>query len=241
VRSFVKGTLCRLLIRRLALGALTLLFASILIFAATQVLPGDAARAIAGRDAAPERLMALRHQMHLDQPLVVQYVAWLRGFIGGDLGTSLVNGLPVARLVLPRVGNSGILLVIVVIVSVPLSVLVGIVAALHHRRAFDTATSVIALALAAVPEFVVGIALILLFSTVVFHWLPPVSMMRPGHSALERPNILVLPVATLTLAVFSYLFRMTRGLMWTCWRATTSKWLCSRASAAAGWSSFTRC
>jgi peptide/nickel transport system permease protein len=209
----IRSRLGALVIRRVLLGIVTLILASLLIFTATQVLPGDAARAIAGRDATPERLSALRQQMHLTDPLVEQYSSWLGRLLRGDLGTSMVSSFPVKRLVVPRVVNSLALMVITLVVAVPISVVLGFLAALYRRRAFDTVTSIIALAFAAVPEFILGIGLILLFSTAVFHWLPPVSIVRPGHSVLERPHILVLPVAALTLAVFPYLFRMSRGLM----------------------------
>jgi peptide/nickel transport system permease protein len=199
--------------RRLLLGALTLLLVSIVVFAATQILPGDAARAVLGRSATPERLEALRLQLHLDRPALTQYWIWLSGLFAGDLGASLVTPQGIYQLAAPRIANSFTLLVITGAVGVPLAIAFGIAAAMRHNRPFDTSVSVAALAMAAVPEFVIGIGLIILFATVVLHWLPPVSLVFPGHSLWATPRILVLPVLTLVIAVFPYIFRMMRSSM----------------------------
>jgi len=200
-------------VRRVLLGLLSLLLVSIVVFAATQLLPGDAARAVVGRGAAQDRLDALRHQLHLDLPVVTQYWLWLRDFLTGDAGTSLVNGKPVIESVGARISNSFTLLVLVVATGIPLAITLGILAAVRRDRRVDTSLSVIALALAAIPEFVIGIGLIVLFATVVLHWLPPVSMVRPGASVFARPLTLILPVLTLIIAVFPYTFRMIRASM----------------------------
>ena len=203
----------QLILRRLVLGLLTLLLVSIVVFAATQLLPGDAARAILGRSATPERLAELRAQLHLDQPMAAQYGTWLMGLLSGDLGVSLVNSHPVAEQVGPRVANSFMLLLIVGIIGIPPAIVIGILAAVQRGGRADTTISVIALAIAGAPEFVIAIGLIVLLSTVVFHWLPPVSMVPPGTSILARPKILVLPVLTLVIVCFPYIFRMMRASM----------------------------
>jgi peptide/nickel transport system permease protein len=199
--------------RRILLGALTLLLVSIVVFAATQILPGDAARAVLGRSATPERLEALRLQLHLDRPALTQYWIWISGIFAGDLGTSLVTPQGVYQLAAPRIANSFSLLIIVGAIGVPLAITFGIGAAIRHNRSFDTGVSIAALAMAAVPEFVIGIGLIILFATVVLHWLPPVSLVFPGHSVWDTPRILVLPTLTLVIAVFPYIFRMMRSSM----------------------------
>jgi peptide/nickel transport system permease protein len=199
--------------RRVFLGALTLLLVSVVVFAATQILPGDAARAVLGRSATPERLQILRLQLHLDRPALTQYWIWLSGLFAGDLGTSLVTPQGIYQLAAPRIANSFSLLVIVGAIGVPVAVALGIAAAIRRNRAFDTGLSVVALAMAAVPEFVIGIGLIILFATVVLHWLPPVSLVPPGTSVWARPRILVLPTLTLVIAVFPYIFRMMRSSM----------------------------
>jgi peptide/nickel transport system permease protein len=203
----------RTIVRRLMLGVLTLFLVSVVIFAATQLLPGDAARAVLGRDATPERLAAFRREFHLNESAVAQYWHWLTGLLHGDPGTSLANGLPVWSTVRPRVVNSLYLMIVVGLVGVPLSLGLGIWAALRRDKAFDHATSTITLAAAALPEFVVAIALIILFATVVLHALPPVSLVAPGTSVWSNPDVLVLPVATLTIAVVPYIYRMARGTM----------------------------
>jgi peptide/nickel transport system permease protein len=203
----------RTIVRRMLLGVLTLFLVSIVVFAATQLLPGDAARAVLGRDATPQRLAAFRAQFHLNHSAASQYWSWLSGLLRGDPGTSLANGLPVWSTVQPRIVNSLYLLAVVGVVGVPLSLGLGIWAALRRDKLFDHATSTITLAAAALPEFVVAIALIIVFATVVLQVLPPVSLVAPGTSVWSEPDVLVLPVATLTIAVVPYIYRMARGTM----------------------------
>src|SRR5438067_2059669 len=201
-------------LRRLLLGLLTLLLVSIVVFAATQALPSDPARAILGRNATPEALKALRAQLHLGQPVVQQYLHWLGGLARGDLGHSLAaRGEPVSTLIGTRVQNSAFLMLFAAIVSIPLSIALGAVAARRRDRAFDHATSVVTLALAAVPEFVVAIVLVVLFGTTVFQVLPPVSLIPPGDSPLSHLSALVLPTTALVLAVGPYIVRIMRASM----------------------------
>jgi peptide/nickel transport system permease protein len=208
-----QGFLFRLIGRRLLLGLITLLLVSVVVFAATQYLPGDAARAVLGRSATPERLQALREQLNLDDPALVQYWRWLTGLLAGDPGLSLANQKPILPQILPRIVNSLTLLAATALAAVPLAIAAGLLAAFRKDSGTDNAMTVTALGLAAAPEFVVAIGLIALFSTVVLHWLPPVSMVPPGSSILARPKILMLPVLTLTILVFPYIFRMIRASM----------------------------
>ncbi|GLY69600.1 ABC transporter permease [Amycolatopsis taiwanensis] len=203
----------RLLIKRLLLGAIILLVVSVVVFLATQALPGDPARAILGREATPERLAALRLQLHLDEPMYAQYFSWLGNLLRFDLGTSFANGLPVSELLGPRLNNSLALMVCAAVVSIPVSLLVGTYSALRRDRAFDHITSVITLVLASVPEFVVGIVLVLIFSTGLFSFLPAVYVMTGSDSVWSDPVQLVLPTLTLVLAVSPYIVRIMRGTM----------------------------
>jgi peptide/nickel transport system permease protein len=203
----------RLILRRLLFGLLTLFLVSVVIFSATEILPGNAARALLGRDATPDALAAAVARLHLDRPLTTQYGLWLSGILTGQPGNSLVNGRSVLGQVMPRVENSLTLLVLAGLVGVPISLLAGIFAASRRSGLFDNVVSVTALGLAATPEFVVGFFTVIVFATSVFHWLPPVSMVAPGTSVLARPQILVLPVLTLVLVIFPYLFRMIRSSM----------------------------
>lgn len=202
-----------LLARRLVLGVATLLVASMLVFAATQLLPGDAARAVLGRTATPESLAAFRTQFGLDRPLLSQYWSWLSGVLTGDPGTSTANSLPVWGQVEPRLVNSLYLLVLVAIVAIPLAIALGAWSAFRRDRALDHTLTTASLAAAALPEFVVAIGLTLLFATGLFKILPPVSLVPPGTSVWADPQVLVLPVLTLTIAVIPYIFRMFRASM----------------------------
>ncbi|HEX7389689.1 MAG TPA: ABC transporter permease [Acidiphilium sp.] len=200
-------------LRRIGLGVLTLFLVSVLVFAATEALPGNAARAVLGRTATPAALAALEKKLHLDQPVWKQYEMWLGGVVSGNPGKSLVNGEPVLQEVMPRIRNSAVLLILAGIFGVPIALFAGIIAAIRRDGRFDAAVSTTALGLAALPEFVVGMFLVILLATTVLRWLPPVSLVPPGTDVLTRPRILVLPVLTLMLVIFPYIFRMMRGSM----------------------------
>src|SRR6266851_4282035 len=115
------GGVSGFVVRRLLLGILVLVLVSIVVFAATQALPGDPARAILGRSATPQSLAALRRQLHLDQPVFTQYWTWLTGLLHGNLGTSLAAQEPVTTLLGPKLVNSSVLVAVSAIVSIPLS------------------------------------------------------------------------------------------------------------------------
>jgi peptide/nickel transport system permease protein len=200
-------------LRRLGLGLLTLFLISVIIFVATEVLPGDAARAALGRAANVASLAALRARLHLDEPVPLQYWHWLVDLAHGSFGTSLVNGRTVSGLVGPRIVNTAMLMVIAGVIGVPLAGAIGILAAVRQGQRADAVLSVTAFILAALPEFIIGIGLILLLATLVVQWLPPVSMVPPGVSVLSRPRILVLPALTLIVVIFPYIFRMMRATM----------------------------
>jgi peptide/nickel transport system permease protein len=203
----------RLVVRRLALGLLTLLLVSLVVFAATLALPGDAAQAILGREATPARLAALRAQLHLDEPVTSQYVKWLGGIVTGNLGDSAATQAPVSQLLSDRVGNSLFLVLVSAVIAIPLSILIGVWTAMRRDRPIDHVITTTSLVLAALPEFVIGIALILLFATSVFNVLPAVSLLGPGEKAWDDPRVVVLPAATLVLAVVPYISRIMRGSM----------------------------
>jgi len=201
-------------LRRMVLGLLTLLLVSVVVFAATQVLPGDPARAILGRNATPEALKSLRTQLHLGQPVLQQYGHWLGGFTQGDLGHSLAaRGEPVTKLIGTRVVNSAFLMLFAAVISIPLAIVIGTVSARRRDGPFDHATSVLMLALAAPTEFVIAIALVVLFGTTVFHILPAVSLIPPGESPLSHLSTLVLPATALVLTVTPYIARIMRASM----------------------------
>jgi peptide/nickel transport system permease protein len=203
----------KLIARRIALGILTLWLVSLVVFAAVIALPGDAATAILGKEATPDRVAALREQLHLNESTISQYTHWLGGILTFDLGNSVATQQPVTQLLSDRVGNSVFLVVIASVIAIPLSILVGVWTAMKRDRGADHVTSTVTLVLAALPEFVIGIGLILLFATGVFHFFPAVSLLAPGQKAWSAPNTVVLPAATLVLAVVPYISRIMRGSM----------------------------
>jgi peptide/nickel transport system permease protein len=200
-----------LLVQRVALGLVTLWVVSVVIFAATQVLPGNAAVAILGHSATPAQLHSLEKQLHLDRSVYNQYGTWISGLLSGNPGTSLVNGTSVWSIVRPAAINSAVLVVLSGLIGSFIGVLLGALMALRKDSFMDQASSVVALAVTALPEFVVAIGLIIVFATVVWPVLPAVSLVPPDSYAWSEPRELVLPVATLVVVIVPYIFRMTRA------------------------------
>lgn len=202
-----------MIIRRTAAAVLTLFLVSILVFAATQVLPGNAATAILKNTATPTGVRLLEQKLHLNQSAPEQYLHWANGLLHGSLGTSLASGTSVASLVGPMLANSAWLVFFAGVISTFLGVTLGVLAAAKRDSLFDHVLSSLALCVIALPEFAVAIGLVVLFSTVVFHLLPAVSNLSAGVSPLSDPQALVLPVASLVFIVAPYLFRMVRAAM----------------------------
>ncbi len=201
------------LLRRVVFGVLTLLLVSIVVFAATQALPGNAAIAILGRNATPARVAALTRQLHLDRSVVSQYLHWLSGVLTGNFGISAASQQPVTQLLSGRIANSAFLVLVAALIALPLSIVLGVIMATRRDRPADHALSMLTLSLAALPEFVIGIGLVLLFATNLLHVLPAVTIIPPGEHAWDQPSSLWLPVATLVLAVTPYISRIMRGSM----------------------------
>lgn len=201
--------------RRTAIGVFTLLVVSVVVFLATEVLPGNAAVAVLGRTAAsnPAALHRLEATLHLNRSVPEQFWAWLSGLLTGNLGHSLVNSQPVWGYVEPRLINSAVLMAAAGVIGTILGMLFGAFAALRKDGWFDHITSVTALAVTSLPEFVVGIGLIIVFSTVVTHVLPGVSLLPPGVYAWDAPKLLILPTATLVIVIVPYVLRMMRAAM----------------------------
>jgi peptide/nickel transport system permease protein len=205
------------LAKRIGAGLLTLLLVSIIVFIGTEILPGDPASAVLGRNASEENLTEVRAAMGLDEPAAQRYVDWLGGLLTGDLGNSAAgyaqgSELPIWDDVNEKLVNSLILALITTIIMVPLSIVFGVWAALRAGRPADHAVSVSSLALISLPEFVIGSLLILVF----FSWLdvlPGVSLIRPGTSPLSQPEKLVLPVLTLLGVTAAASIRMVRAGM----------------------------
>jgi peptide/nickel transport system permease protein len=202
----------QLILRRLVLLLVVLAVVSVLTFVIVNVLPGDVAYAMLGDLGTPEQVAALRKQMGLDLPLLMRYQHWIGGMLRGDFGTSLQFSVPIAPMLLGRLGNSAILGGITLLVAVPLSVLLGVIAGVRQGRLVDRLVSGFAIIAFALPEYVTGLLLILVFSI----WLPLLpgsSLMDPSANPLDRPAALVLPVAVLVLGMLAYLSQITRAGM----------------------------
>ncbi len=202
--------MAQMVFQRLWTGLLVLFMVSVCVFFATQVLPGDAAQAILGRDATPERLEALRQQLQLSGNPIVQYWHWLGSVLQLDFGASLANGRPVADLLGARIGNSLILMGAAALIGIPAALAIGVVTAYWRDGMLDHAVTVVTLVLSALPEFVIATSLILLLATGLLKVLPATST---GSPVLDYPLQMVLPALTLALAIAPYIIRMMRATM----------------------------
>jgi peptide/nickel transport system permease protein len=200
-------------LQRLGLGLVTVWIVSVLVFWATEVLPGNAALAVLGHSATPQRLHALEIQLHLDRPLVAQYWSWMTGVLHGRFGTSLASGDSVGTLIAPRIANSLALIGVAAVLGILIGVGLGVLAAARRDGIFDHLSSITALGMTALPEFVVAVVLVVLFAAVVLHWFPAVLTIPTGVHVWQEPRAMVLPVLTLVIVIVPYIFRMTRGAM----------------------------
>ncbi len=198
-----------LILKRVGLGFLTLFLVSALIFAGTQILPGDVASAILGQNATPEALATLRESLGLNQPVLARYFSWLAGFVTGDLGTSLANQQPVADLLWPRFWNTMALAAFAAVVSVPVAILLGLVTAVKRGGIFDRVINIVALAFVSLPEYFLGLLLIL-FLSIRFNLLPSLADTYEGMTFLEWVQATALPALTLVLVTVAQMMRMTR-------------------------------
>ncbi len=202
--------LLRLVAQRLALGAGTLLVVSALIFAGTEILPGDVAQAILGQAATPEAVAAIREDLGLDRPAWVRYLDWLAGFLQGDLGTSLANRVPITEMIAGRLENTLFLAGVAAAIAVPVAITLGVIAARFRETWLDKTISIVTLSAISMPEFFIGYILIFVFAVKLF-WVPSIASVFPGMDLLDRLYAVSLPVATLSLVVIAHMMRMTRA------------------------------
>jgi peptide/nickel transport system permease protein len=200
----------RLIARRLALGLLTIWAASVVIFVATEILPGDMATAILGQSATPEAVANLRAQLDLDRPAVLRYVDWLGNVLQGDLGVSLANRRPIAAVIGQRLQNTLFLAGVAAAIAVPLAILLGLLAALYRETAFDKAISMSTLAAISMPEFLIGYFLIYLLATQI-QLFPSLARIHEGMGFGQKLYAVALPAITLTAVVVAHMMRMTRA------------------------------
>lgn len=199
-----------LVTQRVALGLLLLLAVSVVIFAGTEALPGDVASAILGQSATPESLANLREELGLNQSAFVRYFAWIGGLLTGDLGVALTNGQDIGQAIGQRMGNTIFLAGCAAAISVPLAILLGLVAARYNGRWPDQVISGITLSTISLPEFVAGYFVIYLL-TQVFPIFQPVAMIFPGMTFWAKLHAVALPVIVLVLVVLAHMMRLTRA------------------------------
>ncbi len=200
----------RMIAQRLALGLLTLFVVSIIIFGATELLPGDFAQAVLGQAATPEAVANIRRELGLDRPWVVRYFDWLFGVLQGDFGTSLAQrGRPVTDMILSRLGNTFFLAIYAAAMAVPLALTLGVLVALWRNSLFDRIANSTALSAISFPEFFV--AYILIFVLAQSGYFPSMARMPAGADLGEKLYRAFLPALTLTLVVTAHMMRMTRA------------------------------
>lgn len=200
----------KLVAQRVALGIVLLLAVSVLIFAGTQILPGDVAQAILGQSATPESLANLREQLGLNQPAYIRYFHWLGGVLTGDLGTAMSSGQDIATSIKGRLWNTLFLAFWAAIVAVPLAIILGLIAVRYRNGWVDKLISGLALASTSFPEFFIGYVLVYFFA-VKYQWFPAISTVYDGMPFGERMQAIALPATALTLVVLAHMMRMTRA------------------------------
>ena len=196
--------------QRIALGLLSLFVISLIIAFVVELLPGDLAEAILGQGATPETVRVFRAELGLDKPAHLRYLDWLAGMVSGDMGVSLANKREISELVGVRLSNTLFLGGFAAAIAVPLSLLLGILAALYRNSFYDRAVNVFTLTSISFPEFFVAYILILFFA-VKFGWFPGISNISTDLAIEDKLFRSLLPAATLTLVVVAHMMRMTRA------------------------------
>jgi peptide/nickel transport system permease protein len=203
--------MARYVAKRLGLALITLVLLSMIVFATSQLLPGDLGRSVLGRDASEQAVAEYNHEHGTDRSVVVQYLDWAGGAVRGDLGTSLVPPEPpVWDILEPALGNSLKLALYAFVLVVPLGILGGVVAGLNAGRPADRTITIFGLPLAVIPDFVTALVLILVFS-IWLGWLPVTAQWDEGAGPLTQLKHLTLPAMALAIVLFGYIARITRA------------------------------
>ena len=198
---------------RLFSGFLVVLFISVVVFVATQALPSDPARVILGPEAPEATVQVLREQLGLNQPILVQYAQWVSNLLHGNFGRSIDSNVPVSDIINNYFFNTVALTTLVVVLTVPLSLLLGVFLALRRDSMLDRIIVSSSILFKAVPGFAIAIWLMMFFSTSVLHILPAASLLIPNQSPFTQLQFLVLPLLTLSLSLVPYLMRLVRASM----------------------------
>jgi peptide/nickel transport system permease protein len=200
----------RFIVRRVALGLITLVLLSIIVFFAAQVLPGDVGRSVLGPLADQKSVDAMNHRLGTDRSLITQYGDWMGGFVTGDFGDSLTFRRPVADAIGPALVKSVKLAVLAFIIVVPLAIFGGVIAALHEGSFRDRLISLGGLSATAIPDFVWAVVLILVFA-LTLGILPATATAPPDSGPLTEVKYLLLPAFCLVFVLFGYIARMARA------------------------------
>ena len=200
----------RLIAQRLGLGLITLWAASVLIFAGTELLPGDLASSILQNSATPESLAEMRKELGLDRPALVRYGEWLGNAAVGDFGHSLASHRDVVEEITPRLKNTLFLAAYAAIIAVPLAVALGLMAAIWQGGIYDRLVNLVTLLTISVPEYLVGYILIKYLS-VRMEWFPSLANVTQDTGTSERIYLTFLPMVTLVLVVVAHMMRQTRA------------------------------
>jgi peptide/nickel transport system permease protein len=195
--------------RRLALGLVQVLAVVTVVFLLVQALPGDAAVALAGDNPDPRRIEAIRAAMGLDRPPLERFGEWIAGLARGDFGVSLSSGRPVAEFLHDGLGPTLVLAVLALVLLIPLSVLLGVLAAVREGGPLDRAVTAVTVGLHSIPEFALAVVLIAVFG-VQLRWLPPTAV---GADLLGQPAVLVLPLVVLVARPLCSISRLVRAGM----------------------------
>jgi peptide/nickel transport system permease protein len=204
------GTILKLIGQRLAIGLLVLWIVSLIIFGGLELLPGDLAQEILGQSATEENLAAFRKELGLDQPMHTRYLGWLGGIVKGDFGTSLANKREISELIGVRFANTMFLAFLAAIISVPIALTLGILAALYRNSIYDRLVNILTLSSISFPEFFIAYILIYIFS-VTLGIFPSLANVSSDTPLWERIYACLLPALTLTLVVVAHMMRMTRA------------------------------
>ena len=202
-------------LQRLGLGLITLFAVSIIIFSSLQLLPGGYAQNILGQGATPELVANFNHQLGLDRPAPIRYLEWIGNALHGDFGNSYSGTTgtikrSVSAIIAPRLYNTFFLAAMAAVIAVPLSLLLGVLAALYRNSWYDRIVNSVTLTTIAMPEFF--IAYILMFFLAVRHrWFYTLSTVSDNTPFWEHVSRASLPALTMTLVIVAHMMRMTRA------------------------------
>ena len=200
-----------LILKRLGIGLITVLAVSLIIFFGTKILPGDAAQIRLGQSATPENIAAFRARLGLDKPYYIQYLSWAKDFLTGNMGTSLASDVPITSLIADRYKNTVFVACLTSAIGVPISLTLGILAAMYPGTLYDRTLTLVSVSLVAAPEFLTATMLVLLFVFALGIGNAIVMGSTEGKGLFELIAHFALPITTLCFVIASQLIRMSRA------------------------------